>query len=280
MNYRHAFHAGNFADCMKHALLVWLLEALQRKDTPVAVLDTHAGIGRYDLSADEAERTGEWRGGIGQLLSQPAGDALDRYLSLVREDGAPAFYPGSPRLVQLMLRPQDRLTLCELHPDDYATLRRTLRQDERVSVHKRDGYAAINALLPPADGIKRGLCLIDPPFEQDGEWQRMETALQTARRRFSNGVLALWYPIKHRAPSRAFLDRLVDAGVPDLVTAELLLRPPTDPQRLNGCGLMVANPPFGFEDAARSILSAIDSTLGIGHATSEVRRLTPERIVR
>ncbi|MCQ8278777.1 23S rRNA (adenine(2030)-N(6))-methyltransferase RlmJ, partial [Acetobacteraceae bacterium KSS8] len=238
MNYRHAFHAGNFADCMKHALLVWLLAALQRKDAPVSMLDTHAGLGRYDLSADEAERTGEWRGGIGQLLAQPAGDALARYLALVRAEGAPAFYPGSPRLAQLMLRPQDRLVLCELHPDDHAALRANLGQDDRVSVHKRDGYAAINALLPPGGGIKRGLCLIDPPFEQEGEWERMESALHTLRRRFGNGVAALWYPIKHRAPSRAFLDRLADAGMPDLVTAELLLRPPLDPQRLNGCGLL------------------------------------------
>jgi 23S rRNA (adenine2030-N6)-methyltransferase len=283
MNYRHAFHAGNFADCMKHALLVWLVRALQRKETPVAVLDTHAGVGRYDLGSDEAGRTGEWRNGIGRLLEQPAGPALADYLELVRAelvraDGAPARYPGSPRLVQAMLRPQDRLTLCELHPEDHAALRREMGRDPRVAVHGRDGYGAIGALLPPPDGIRRGLTLIDPPFEQPDEFGRLEAAIGLARRRFNTGIVMAWYPIKSRAASRGFLDRLADAGMPDLVAAELLLRPPVDPARLNGCGVLVASPPFGFEAAAAAILSAIDSTLGVGDATSGVRRLTPERV--
>ncbi len=277
MNYRHAYHAGNFADCMKHALLVWLVRALQRKDTPAAFLDTHAGIGRYDLSSDAAERTGEWRDGIGRLLEQPAAAAIADYLALVRADGGPDFYPGSPRLLASLLRPQDRLVACELHPEDHAILKRGIGGDPRIAVHHRDGYDAIGALLPPADRIRRGLTLIDPPFEQEGEFARLEAALATARRRFSTGIVALWYPIKHRAPSRGFLDRLSDSGQPDLVAAELLLRPPLDPERLNGCGLLVASPPFGFEQAASGILAAIDSTLGIGAATSQVRRLTPER---
>ena len=277
MNYRHAFHAGNFADCMKHALLVWLVQALQRKPAPIAVLDTHAGTGRYDLSSAEAGRTGEWRDGIGRLLDQPVSPPLADYLALVRAAGAPASYPGSPALVQSLLRPQDRLIACELHPEDHAVLRRTVGRDPRVSVHHRDGYAALAALLPPSDNIRRGMVLIDPPFEQGDEFNRIEAALALARRRFATGVVAAWYPIKHRAPSRAFLDRLGDAGVPDLVVAELLLRPPLDPGRLNGCGLLVASPPFGFEGAAMDILSAIDGTLGIGQASSVVRRLTPER---
>jgi 23S rRNA (adenine2030-N6)-methyltransferase len=276
VNYRHAYHAGNFADCMKHALLVWLVRAMQRKDAAMAVLDTHAGLGRYDLSADEAQRTGEWREGIGRLLDQPVSPPLADYLALVRSEGAPAFYPGSPRLVQAMLRPQDRLVACELHPEDHAVLRRTLSGDPGVGVHLRDGYAAIGALLPPAGGIRRGLVLVDPPFEQEGEFGRMEAALSLARSRFAGGVVAMWYPIKHRAPSRGFLDRLIDSGQPDLVCAELLLRAPVDPDRLNGCGLLVASSPFGFEQAAADILSALDSTLGIGLATSRVRRLTQE----
>ncbi len=278
MNYRHAYHAGNFADCMKHALLVWLVRALQRKATPAAFLDTHAGTGRYDLGAPAAQRTGEWRAGIGRLLEQPAAPVLDDYLGLVRAAGAPAAYPGSPCLLAAMLRPQDRLFACELHPQDHAELRRRIGQDQRIAVHHRDGYGAIPALLPPAGGIRRGLTLIDPPFEQEGEFARLEAALATARRRFATGIVALWYPIKHRAPSRGFLDRLADTGHADLVAAELLLRPPLDPDRLNGCGLLVASPPFGFTEAATAILSAIDSTLGIGEATSTVRRLTPETL--
>ena len=175
-----------------------------------------------------------------------------------------------------MLRPQDRLLLCELHPDDHALLRREVGGDARVAVHRRDGYAAIAALLPPA-GIRRGLTLVDPPFEQEGEFARVEAAIALARRRFGTGTVAAWYPIKNRAASRGFLHRLADAGLPDLVTAELLLRPPVDPSRLNGCGLLVATPPWGFEDAAAGILSALDGALGIGAGSSEVRRLTPER---
>ena len=278
MNYRHAFHAGNFADCMKHALLVWLVRALQRKPAAIQVLDSHAGAGRYDLSSDEAQRTGEWRQGIGQLLQQPPSAALGDYLGIVRAMGAPAHYPGSPLLVREMLRPQDRLVACELRPDDHAALRALLGPDPRSSIHHRDGYQAIQALLPPPDGIRRGLTLIDPPFEQPDEFTRIEAAIATARRRFATGIVAVWYPIKHRAPVRAFHDRLVNAGVADLVAAELLLRPSLDPTRLNGCGLLVATPPFGFEAAATAILSAIDGTLGVGQATSSVRRLTPELV--
>ena len=276
MNYRHAFHAGNFADCMKHALLVWLVRALQRKPAAIQVLDSHAGAGLYDLSSDEAQRTGEWREGIGQLLQQPASAALRDYLDLVRAMGAPTHYPGSPLLLREMLRPQDRLVGCELRADDHASLRGRLGPDPRVGIHHRDGYQAIQAFLPPSDGIRRGLTLVDPPFEQPDEFARIETAIVTARRRFATGVVAVWYTIKHRAPVRAFHDRLVDAGVADMVAAELLLRPPLDPTRLNGCGLLVATPPFGFEAAATEILSALDSTLGIGLATSSVRRLSPE----
>lgn len=278
MNYRHAYHAGNFADVMKHALLVWLLRALQRKPAAIAVLDTHAGTGGYDLSSDAAQRTGEWRDGIGQLLAQPVPPALSDYLALVRSAGAPERYPGSPLLIRALLRPQDRLAACELHPEDHAALRRALGEDARVAVHHRDGYGAIGALLPPADGIRRGLTLIDPPFEQGDEFARLEAAIMLARRRFNTGTVAAWYPIKHRAPSRAFQDRLIDAGEPDLVAAELLLRPPLDPTRLNGCGLLVAMPPFGFEDGAAAILEAVAGSLGVGQSASVVRRLTPERV--
>ncbi len=164
MNYRHAFHAGNFADCMKHALLVWLLDAMQRKPGGVFVLDTHAGIGRYDLAGPEAQRTGEWQGGIGRLLDDPP-DALKRYIALVHALG---LYPGSPALIRAMLRPQDRLACCELHPEDAIALRRLFARDPQVAVHQRDAWEAIGALLPPAQ--KRALVLIDPPYEQPDEF--------------------------------------------------------------------------------------------------------------
>ena len=259
MNYRHAFHAGNFADCMKHALLVWLLRALAAKDKPFAVLDTHAGIGRYDLAASEAERTGEWRRGIGRLLDIEAGPLAD-YVGLVRAAGAPARYPGSPDLIRALLRPGDRLLACELHPEDHAALRSLFRGDRQVAVHHRDGWEALKALTPFPE--RRGLVLVDPPFEQEGEFARLAQGIALVAHRFRAGIQACWYPIKHRAPVRAFHAALREAGLRDLVAAELWLREPTDPQRLNGCGLLVANPPWRFEAEGGAILAALLERLG------------------
>jgi 23S rRNA (adenine2030-N6)-methyltransferase len=256
VNYRHAFHAGNFADCMKHALLVWLVGALARKPAGFAVLDTHAGIGRYDLAAGPAERTGEWRAGIARLLEDPPAPLAD-YVGLVRRLG---LYPGSPALVRALLRPQDRLACCELHPEDALQLRREFAGDRQVAVHHRDGWEALGALLPPAE--KRGLVLIDPPFEQPDEFARLAAGLRAGHARFRGGVFAAWYPIKHRTPVRAFHTALAESGMRDIVAAELWLREPTDPARLNGCGLTVINPPWMFEAAAEPILAALLARLG------------------
>ena len=276
MNYRHAFHAGNFADCVKHALLVALLRALAAKPKPFAVLDTHAGIGAYDLSAPEPQRTGEWRDGIARVM---AGEdpALADYAALVRAAGFPGSYPGSPALTRALLRPGDRLMLCELHPEDHATLKARFRGDAQVAVHKRDAYESLTALTPFPE--RRGLVLLDPPFEQEGEFDRLAQGIALVRHRFRAGIVAAWYPVKHRAPVRAFHLALRDAGVPDCLAAELVLREPTDPTRLNGCGLLVANAPFGFEDQARAILASLLARLGRGEpgAAATLARVTEER---
>ncbi|MCW8087861.1 23S rRNA (adenine(2030)-N(6))-methyltransferase RlmJ [Roseococcus sp. MDT2-1-1] len=261
MNYRHAFHAGNFADCMKHALLHALLVALRRKPAPFHVLDTHAGIGRYDLHSSEAERTGEWRAGIGKLLGITEGP-LAPWLDLVRREGGP--YSGSPALASAMLREGDRLTLVELHEADHATLRAAFRRDKRVSVHRRDAAEAVRALLPFPE--KRGLVLLDPPFEQPGEYGRLVAAMAETWRRSRGLVQAAWYPVKGRAPARAFHAALRDSGIRDIVAAELHLREPTDAARLNGSGLAIVNPPFGFEEEARAILTALHAALATGEA--------------
>ena len=272
MNYRHAFHAGNPADCMKHALLVWIMRALQRKPAPVFVLDTHAGVGRYDLQSSTAERTGEWRAGIARLLHEPP-PPLAEYVALVDRLG---LYPGSPALIRAMLRADDRLACCELHPEDHAGLASLFRGDRQVAAHLRDGYEAITALLPPRQA--RGLVLIDPPFEAPGEFDRVLAGLQAGAARFATAVHAAWYPIKHRSPIRAFHDDVRGASLRDVACAELWWREPTDPARLNGCGLLVRNPPWGFEAAAADILTALLGRLGNtepsrGHA---VLRLTDE----
>jgi 23S rRNA (adenine2030-N6)-methyltransferase len=256
MNYRHAFHAGNFGDCVKHALLVWLVRALQRKPTPISVLDTHAGAGSYDLAAGPPERTGEWRVGIGRLLDDPP-EALAAYVGLVRRLG---LYPGSPALIRSLLRPNDRLTCCELHPEDYTALRQHVANDPTVAVHHRDAWEALGALLPPRP--RRGLVLIDPPYEAPDELDRLTNGLATGWTRFRTGVFAAWYPIKHRAPVRALFAAIRQAGMRDIVAAELVLREPLDPARLNGCGMLVVNPPYRFEADALPILDALLDRLG------------------
>ena len=258
MNYRHAFHAGNFADCMKHALMLWIFSAMQRKPGGVFVLDTHAGIGRYDLSGQEASRTGEWLRGIDRLANPPL--ELADYVGLVDALG---LYPGSPWLLRARLRAQDRMACCELHPEDHATLRRLFGRDDKVAVHLRNAWEALGAFLPSRPE-KRALVLIDPPIEATDEFAQLASGMVRAHQRMPNAVLVAWYPIKHRAPPRAFHQALKDSGLRDIVAAELWLRTPLDAARLNGCGLAVVNPPFGFEDAAQAMLAALLSRLGDG----------------
>jgi 23S rRNA (adenine2030-N6)-methyltransferase len=272
VNYRHAFHAGNSADCVKHAVLVWLLRALQRKPASLFVLDTHAGRGCYDLDAGPAARTGEWQKGIARLLETPP-SALAVYVGLVRSLG---LYPGSPAITRALLRPEDKLACCELHPDDAAALRRHFVGDPRVAVHHRDAWEAIGALLPPRE--RRGLVLIDPPFEDPHEFAQVARGLATGWQRFRTGVFAAWYPIKQRAPVRQFLTDLQQSGMRDIVAAELCLREPVDPARLNGCGMLVVNPPWHFEQEVPAILAALLGRLGDREPgeVAAVRRIVDE----
>ncbi len=259
MNYRHAFHAGNFADCFKHAVLVWLLQAMARKDKPFAVFDTHAGAGYYDLAAGEAERTGEWRRGIGRLLGGDRPAALAEYLRLIDALG---LYPGSPAIARALLRPADRLVACELHPEEAAALRRRFARDQQVAVHERDGYAALKAFLPPQE--RRGLFLIDPPYEAADEFDQLTAALHMGYAKFPSGVFAAWYPIKHRAPVRQFHDTVRAGPMRDVVALEFLLREALDPSRLNGCGLLVVNPPWRFADDLPTLCEALLGRLSDG----------------
>lgn len=256
MNYRHAYHAGNFADVLKHLVLVEILTYLKRKPTAFRVIDTHAGCGLYDLSGVEAGKTGEWEAGIGRLrgteLSPEVSELVTPYLEAVEAamsgyqaaggDAASA-YPGSPLIAQALLRPKDRLIANELHPEDCANLRRVMARHKTTSkVMAIDGYVAMKSLLPPPE--RRGLVLVDPPFEVAGEFDRLATGLEEGLRRFSNGVFALWYPIKAVALVDAFKGRLAASGQPKILSVEIHLRTPADPDRLNGCGLVIANPPF------------------------------------
>ncbi|WP_298224241.1 23S rRNA (adenine(2030)-N(6))-methyltransferase RlmJ [Acidocella sp.] len=270
MNYRHIYHAGNFADVMKHALLLRLLASMQRKPKPFLVLDTHAGVGRYDVASEGAKKTGEWEQGVGRLLAAPP-PALAEYVNAVNKLGV---YPGSPVFAAAALRPDDRLVACELHPEDAAALRRNMHGCANTAVHERDGYEALGAFLPPPE--KRALVLIDPPFERKDEFSIAAQRLGKAWKKFPSGVYVFWYPIKHRAPVRAFFEALKATGIKDVIAVELLCRPDTDPTRLNGAGLAIVNPPYGFKDEAAPILAACVAAFGEAGAGVVVERVIHE----
>ena len=270
MNYRHAFHAGNFADVFKHAFLIGLLEALKAKQAPFCYFDTHAGAGRYDLRSEEARKTREHEAGVLRLLQATRlPSSLHIYLNLVRalntgSNGHDlAIYPGSPLIASLLLREQDRAVLCEMQPDEAAKLKTLFAGDARVGVHARDGYAALGALLPPKE--RRGLVLIDPPFEaQEDEFRAIETALDAALSRWPNGMYAIWYPIKLRQQTLPFQRWFGRNKIPKVLCAELLLHPDNSALRLNGCGMIMINPPWKFDRALEELLPALRSHLAEG----------------
>ncbi|MUZ64203.1 23S rRNA (adenine(2030)-N(6))-methyltransferase RlmJ [Agrobacterium vitis] len=266
MNYRHIYHAGNFADVLKHAVLARLVIYLQQKDKAFRVLDTHAGIGLYDLSSDESQKTGEWLGGIGKLLeaelTPAATDVLKPYLDVVRAlnpQGGLTRYPGSPKLARDLFRPQDRLSAMELHPDDCRTLSRLFEGDYQARITELDGWLALGAHLPPKE--KRGIVLVDPPFELDGEYERLVDGLARAYRRFSAGVYCLWYPIKKGAPIAAFHEALKETGIPKMLCAELSVKSDRDLTGLSGSGLIIVNPPFTLKDELHALLPELKRVL-------------------
>jgi len=264
MNYRHAFHAGGFADVLKHAILVQLILHLRRKETPFCVLDTHAGAGRYDLTGEEAARTGEAKEGVLRLAAGREPDpVLEPYLAILRAEnpGWPALrtYPGSPAIARALLRPQDRLVAVELHPEDARALKRQFAGDRQAAAHEGDGYAALKAYLPPKE--RRGLVLIDPSFEEPDEMRKLVRALPEALQRFRTGIFALWYPIKAMPPVEALHAELAALGRPALA-AELHRFPPGDPARLNGAGVAILNPPWKLDQALGALLPALAARLG------------------
>ena len=263
MNYRHAFHAGNFADVFKHAILTGLLEALKAKQTPFCYFDTHAGAGRYDLRSEAARKTREHEEGVLRLLgATQLPESLHIYLNLVRAMNATssahdlAVYPGSPLIASMLMRETDRAVLCELQGEEAAQLQHLFAADARVGVHQRDGYAALAALLPPKE--RRGLVLIDPPFEaQEGEFRAIQTALKPAFARWPTGIYAIWYPIKLRHPSLQFQRWFAQQRMTKVLCAELLLHPDNSALRLNGCGMIIVNPPWKFEQQLQALLATL-----------------------
>lgn len=274
MNYRHSYHAGNHADVLKHVLMLDLQAQLQNKPSAAFYLDSHGGRGAYRLSAAEAQTTLEHETGIGQLrrldpnvlLSAPSPiraylDALDRF------DRDPNVYPGSPCLLAQGMRADDRLAVCELHPEEAAGLRDNLRGQARVALHQRSGYEALPALVPPAE--RRGLVLIDPPYEQQRqEFDLIETALQRALERWPQGIYVLWYPIKQTVSLQPIMRRLAALPAKNILDTRLLIRADDSPLRLNGSGMLILNPPWQFAERMLPVLEWLAANLGESDASA------------
>jgi 23S rRNA (adenine2030-N6)-methyltransferase len=272
MNYRHAYHAGNFADVMKHAVLARILAHLTQKDAPIKVIDTHAGLGIYDLAGEAARRTGEADGGVKRLehaadkgkLSAPLRALLAPYREAVRRcrevHGAHA-YPGSPEIARELTRAQDRLLLVEKHPTDAAALAGAMTGDRRVKVLAQDGWIALGASVPPPE--RRGVVLIDPPFEEAGEFGRMAQAVAKAWRKWRTGTFVLWYPIKDPAAAEHFAATLAAGGIDKILRLELLIRSPLDHGLLNGSGLLVINPPWTLAADGPVLMAGLGEHLGV-----------------
>ena len=289
MNYRHHFHAGNFADVVKHLVLVQLLRALQQKEKGFLYLDTHAGRGVYDLAAaargDSLAREPEWPAGVGRLwrredLPEPAADYVRRLRAFDRNrgqgaDGPPRFYPGSPWIARMLARPQDRLVLCEQQPEECAALKGEFLLSPRTTVEERDGYGAVRAWLPPPE--RWALVLIDPPFEAQDEFAQIASALDEGLRRLRGGVFAVWYPLTERARVDAFFAELLALKPPPTLELELAIAGESSPLKLRGCGLAVINPPWQFDRAAGALLEFLGGALAQAPGGGgRVRWLVPE----
>jgi 23S rRNA (adenine2030-N6)-methyltransferase len=270
LNYQHAFHAGNFADVHKHAVLARIICYLKAKPAALRVIDTHAGAGRYDLRGAQASRGGEWQEGIARLLDRPLPDEvralLAPYLDVVRNfnpDGGLRVYPGSPLVALALMRPQDRLVACELEPRAAASLKAVLR-DRRAKALALDGWTALGAYVPPKE--RRGVVLVDPPFEDAADFTRLASALAAAHRKWPTGIYLLWYPIKERGAPDALARRLRKLAMPSVLRCEITLGPPRADAGLVGSGLIVVNPPFKLDADLKILLPALGEAFATGAA--------------
>jgi 23S rRNA (adenine2030-N6)-methyltransferase len=270
LNYQHAFHAGNFADVHKHAVLARIICYLKAKPAALRVIDTHAGAGRYDLRGAEATRGGEWQEGIARLLDRPLPDEvralLAPYLDVVRNlnpGGALRVYPGSPLVALALIRPQDRLVACELEPRAAASLKAVLR-DRRAKALALDGWTALGAYVPPKE--RRGVVLVDPPFEDAADFTRLAGAVAAAHRKWPTGIYLLWYPIKERDAPDALARRLRKLAMPSVLRCEITLGPPRADAGLIGSGLIVINPPFKLDADLEILLPALGEAFATGAA--------------
>src|SRR5262245_54802572 len=283
MNYRHAFHAGNFADVVKHVVLLLLVEYLKKKPAPFLYIDTHAGAGTYDLSHASSQRSGEYRDGIARLLDVPGASLppeVTEYVRLVRDAAGAGHspitaYPGSPMIVRALRRAGDRMVLVEKHPRDAAHLREKFTRQKRVAVIEGDGYQALRAHLPPAE--RRSLVLIDPPYESEREFDDVLNALRDAHERWSAGVYCVWYPITSRAGVETFRRNLRASGIRKVLDVTLSVLPADAQLGMPGCGLVIVNPPWQLDERLRVLLPELHRLLAAeGGGSTSVAWLVQE----
>jgi 23S rRNA (adenine2030-N6)-methyltransferase len=286
MNYRHTYHAGSFTDVFKHIILTSLIKALLRKDNAICYLDTHAGAGYYDLFAEEAQKSKEFETGIGKLFHEKKVPGLiKQFLNCVQiinthlthsALSSLRYYPGSPAIMRYFLRAQDRLVLTELQPQQYQLLKNHFADSKHTSTHLLDGYQGLKAFLPPKE--RRGLILIDPPYERPNELAYLTAALPLALKRFATGVYAVWYPIKDRKNIDQFHRELKETVQPPILIAELSLYPEDNAQHLNGSGVAILNPPWQLDKQISEYLPWLWKTLSTrGQGQYQVKMLTASK---
>ena len=269
MNYRHSFHAGNSADVVKHSLLIALVRALQQKQGALTLIDTHAGCGLYDLEGADAQRTGESTQGVLRAFADP-NPLLSDYRAVVQAVNAgaePHFYPGSPRILAQLLRPQDFLILNEKHPEDANTLRGVMR-DTSAAVHERDAYELWLAMLPPRTA--RGVVVVDPPYEQPNDRDRITATLAAAHRKWAHGVTVIWYPLKDRGTHWRWTEQLRKLGIPKFLQVEHWLYDSDQSSIYNDAGLYIINPPYAFTQALPPLLEVLRGVLAPEGHTGEI----------
>lgn len=279
LSYRHSFHAGNHADVLKHTVQSLIIESLKEKEKPFLYLDTHAGAGRYQLSGEHAERTGEYLEGIALLWAQEAWpEELTAYLeavSALNPRKELRFYPGSPLIAAYLLRDEDKLNLSELHPSDFPLLRSEFTRDYRARVIREDGYQQLRSQLPPQS--RRGLILIDPPYEMKTDYQDVVKGVQEGYRRFATGTYAIWYPVVMRQQIKRMVKEFQATGIRKILQIELAVRPDSDQRGMTASGMIVINPPWKLESQMKAVLPWLHNVLvpeGTGH--TRVEWITPE----
>ncbi|HHE3658800.1 TPA: 23S rRNA (adenine(2030)-N(6))-methyltransferase RlmJ, partial [Pasteurella multocida] len=278
--YRHSFHAGNHADVLKHLVLMLIIENLQQKEKGFYYLDTHAGVGRYRLFSEEAEKTAEFEQGIARLWQRDdLPEEVARYIKLIKQVNyggkALRYYAGSPLIAAKMLRPQDRALLTELHPSDYPLLRNNFKEFDNVTTKRYNGFQQLKATLPPKE--RRGLVLIDPPYELKEDYDLVVNAIEEGYKRFATGIYAIWYPVVLRQQTKRILKGLEKTGIRKILQIELAVRPDSDQRGMTASGMIVINPPWTLTQQMQNILPYLTNVLvpeGTGSWT--VKWVTPE----